>query len=156
MSNNNLGGTIRKWWLAYIAADSGPSRALSAHLRRSSDIAEVLSKEPVFKLGTDLNLLRRPTRLACLAHVVASVKEDSEVPFAKASGLGDARPALSEIRFQRIITVGNDRDLGMAIRRALPMINNTCNIAQLGVDIYYWGDNVASQWCFQYFGARSQ
>src|SRR5690606_10000516 len=69
----------------------------------------------------------------------------------------DDQRLLSNLRFQRLIRASDDdaadpAALAMALRRALPLIGNSCNVAMLGEDFLYWSEPTRIRWCFDYVG----
>ena len=149
--------TIHRWWALNIGNREVPAaRALSARLRRASRI-EALAEPAVQGLGRALSL-QDPVALAGLAQALANVRTSTGKPLARALGAGEP-PALSTLRFQRLIRAGGD-ELPAALRRALPMVDHACNVGALGSDLLLWshpehGDSVRARWCFQYFGAAA-
>lgn len=147
-------GTIAlDWWRREIHAETGPARALAARLRRTSSPVEVLAEPAVFRLSQGLDL-RDPARLTLIAQVLAVVKTHDGVPVARAFGRGES-PALSQLRFQRLIRATAPTELSRALRRALPMVDAGCDVARLGQDLYWWNEDVRIRWCFDYFGAAA-
>jgi CRISPR system Cascade subunit CasB len=145
----NPGAEILRWWRANLGdRQSGRARALSARLRRARG-ADALTEPEVHELARLLNL-RDGVRLAHLVRLLAEVKEHSPQPLARR--LGGVEPALSSLRFQRLMRAGGE-ELVEALRRAITMADGRCNVAALGLDILHWGEAVRSRWCFHYYGA---
>lgn len=171
------GEIVRDWWLKHlrpehhpeIGEDNGAARALRARLRRPAAPTEVLGERAVHGLAQRLpSLRRRPYDLIDLVRVLAIVekeRDDKEAPrerLAVRLGATDeaGRPAMSDIRFQRLIR-SEAEDLGTAVRRALPQVGKTCDVAELARDLLAWmdegrperGEATRINWCFDYFGA---
>lgn len=142
-----------RWWKDELRAESGEARALNARLRRAGTAAEILSEEAVFRLSRALSLTD-PERLALIARVLAAVKEHDKRPLARRFGQGEP-PALSPLRFQRLIRTRDPGELARALRRALPLVAASCDVIQLSRDLYWWNERVRIAWCFQYFGAQA-
>lgn len=148
------GGRILGWWQVNIGnRDSGRARALAARLRRSGTI-EALAEPEVHDLSRALSL-RDPERLVRLVQVLAQVRDHD--PRRLAQRLGGPEPAMSTLRFQRLLRASGE-DLTMALVRALTMADRRCNVAALGEDLLDWdhparGDRTRANWCFDYFGA---
>lgn len=148
------GGRILSWWQANIGnRDSGRARALAARLRRAGMI-EALAEPEVHDLSRALSL-REAARLVRLAQVLAHVREHA--PARLPQRLGGPEPAMSTLRFQRLLRASRE-DLTAALVRALPMADRRCNVAALGESLLDWddpdrGDRVRANWCFDYFGA---
>lgn len=148
---NDLGAEILRWWVANLAdRQSGRARALVARLRRAQG-ADALTQPEVHDLARCL-ALRDGVRLANLVRLLAEVKEHSPQPLARR--LGGPDPALSTLRFQRLMRAEGE-ELIEALRRAITMAGGRCNVAALGLDFLHWGEGVRTRWCFHYFGAQA-
>ena len=145
------GQIILGWWSRNIGdRKSSHARALAARLRRAGPI-EVLSEAAVHELAKSLQITDA-TLLVRLVQVLAEVRES--VPQTLAQRLGGVPPALSTLRFQRLMRVEID-DLITALRRAVVMADRKCNVAALGQDVLRWSDKTRSRWCFHYYGAAA-
>lgn len=150
---DDKGAIIARWWAEHIHAETGAARALAARLRRADLTPEVLAHAEVIALAGALGL-RDPKRLALIAQTVAVVKDRGEsLPRAFGATRND-RKALSELRFQRLLRADLD-GLRRGLRRALPMVDHRCDVAALGRDLFYWGEDVRTRWCFDYFGGMA-
>lgn len=150
------GDIIFAWWKANIAdRNSGRARALAARLRRSHGV-EALAELDVHQLAGRLGLKANGAgRLVRLVQALAEVRENDGRRLAQR--LGGQEPALSPLRFQRLLRARGD-ELTTALRRAVPMADRRCNVAALGPDLLNWdhterGDRIRTDWCFDYFGA---
>lgn len=140
---------IRAWWSEHVGARDKPvARALAARLNRPG-VIEALCEPSVHALAGRLGI-RAPERLVPLVQVLAAVRVDAGGPLARR--LGGPEPALSRLRFQRLIQ-SEGFELATLLRRSLPMVERACDVGRLGADILYWGDGVRARWCFEYFGA---
>lgn len=165
---NDVRDAVRDWWLVHIrperhpgiGADTSAASGLRARLRRPSAPSGILAERTVHELAQKLpGLRRRPHDLANLVRVIAAVRAEGE-RIAVLLGRpreGEERPPLSDLRFQRLIRSSGD-DLATALRRALPMVKETCNVGSLASDMLDWphpvhGERVRMNWCFDYFGA---
>lgn len=147
-----IGRVILKWWSHNIGDRyMAHARALSAWLRRAGPL-EVLGEAAVHDLAHALKL-RDAARLIRLAQVLAEVREHSGQPLAAALGTGE-QPAMSTLRFQRLMRVSDD-ELTEALRRAIVMVDRRCNVPALGQDLLNWSEKTRGRWCFQYFGAAA-
>lgn len=155
----SLGVAILSWWGGYLGEREAPhSRALSARLRRASAV-ESLCEGPVHRLserlvaaGANPRRARDPERLVTLVRTLAEVRADDARTLAQR--LGGANPAMSELRFRRMLRAEGE-DLTNALRRAVGMAGHRCDVAALGRDILFWGDNVRIAWTFHYHGAEA-
>ncbi len=155
---NDRGKTILEWWRENIAnRESGRARALAARLRRAGGI-EALAEPEVHVLAQRLGLQRGErdaAQIVRLVQVLAEVRENDDQRLAQR--LGGHEPAMSPSRFQRLLR-SRGEEFTIALRRALPMVDRRCNVAQLGRDLMTWdserwGDKTRTDWCFDYFGA---
>lgn len=136
------------WWQDAIASrDKARARALAARLSRA-DLIEVLAEPEVYQLGSILKLLDDPLCLARIAQVLASVRHESPLSFARAAG-----KVLSPSRFERLLRARDD-ELVVQIRRALPMIDRSCDPVRLARDIQRWNDQTRVRWVMDFHGGR--
>lgn len=156
MSENlDRGQVIADWWRGSIAnRESGRARALSARLRRANALEALLEPE-VHLLASRLALRHSAAgELVRLVQILAEVKETR--PESLPRQLGGEDPVLSNLRFQRLLRARGD-ELTQTLRRAIPMVNRSCNVSQLGTDLLSWdhpdwGDRARVRWTFDYFG----
>ncbi|WP_341485887.1 type I-E CRISPR-associated protein Cse2/CasB [Thioclava sp. GXIMD4215] len=154
MTERRPGQILLGWWSTYLGArENSAQKTLSARLRRGDDVT-VLCQPEVHLLAQELGL-RDGARLARLARLLAHVR--THVPRRLPQILGqkpgkDAQPPLSRLRFERLIQ-SSDEDLETALRRALPMAGQSCNVAHLGESVLMWSDRTRTTWCFDYYGA---
>lgn len=146
----SAGQIILGWWSHEVAdRTSGAARALAARLRRATP-ASALAEPAVHHLAAQLNLSARDAeRLSQLVRLLAQVREHRPEPLPKL--LGGAEPALSALRFQRLMRAEGD-ELSDSLRRAIGLADGRCNVAALGQDILRWDDRTRMNWCFNYFG----
>ena len=160
---DKTGAAIFGWWAAAINAENGAARKARAQLRRASSPGEVLAMDVTHDLhrrlaaaegGRDMRHGDDPLRLAMIAKTIAGIdtKSPNRLPALFGGTNGDNR-VLSEVRFQRILRAEDDWELATRLRRALPIVGRSANIAALGRDLFHWGDTVKSRWCFDYFGS---
>ena len=156
------GQIIRSWWRQSLGHSSsfntGAARKARAQLRRATSPSEVLALEVTHDLHEHLggNLARGdgPLRLALVAATVAGLDSSVRASLPRRFGEGDGdNRHLSPLRFQRILRAGDDWELAIRLRRALPIVGRTANVAGLGADLLRWGEDVRTRWCFDYFGA---
>ena len=150
MEPKRPGQIILGWWKSNIGDrdTSSRARALAARLRRAGPV-EVLGEAAVHELAKSLHITDAGP-LVRLVQVLAEVRENA--PQTLAQRLGSDKPALSTLRFQRLMRAEPD-ELPVALRRAVVMADRTCNVAALGQDVLDWSDRTRSCWCFHYFGA---
>jgi CRISPR system Cascade subunit CasB len=142
------GSIAMAWWANSINAPTSEARGLSARLRRAKSAAEVLSERKVFDLAKDLSI-RDPDKIYAMASTLAHVKLHTKDKLLTRLGSGNP-PALSEARFRKLITTPSD-GIARAVRMVLPMVDYSCNVAQLAGDIFFFGEETQRRWCFDYF-----
>lgn len=142
---------ILGWWTHAIGdRNSSTARALAARLHRATAV-EALTEPAVQELARRLNL-RDGARIARLVCLLAEVREHVAEPLPRR--LGGAEPALSALRFRRLMRA-DDAELTDALRRAIVMADRKCNVAALGLDLLYWNDRTRTNWCFNYYGENA-
>jgi len=147
----DLRQTIRNWWWTQIGnRDSSAARARAARLNRADPVA-VLAERSVYELARDTGLIDRPETLVLLVQVLAAVRSDGGGPLPRRLGQGDT-PILSPLRFERLLRA-EGAELATLIRRALPMVDRTCDVGALGADLRSWDDKTRAAWAFRYHGA---
>jgi len=157
----NRGDLIKAWWEKHIQdRESGRARGLAARLRRAEGV-EPLAEPEVHELAAKLGLNRHGAkRLVDLVQVLAELREHSAQSLAaRLGGRDEEARAMSPLRFQRLLRSRED-EFATQVRRALALVDRTCNVAALGRDLLTWdhpewGDAVRIRWSFDYFGASS-
>lgn len=145
------GSIILGWWARELGdRQSAAARGLAARLRRAGPV-DALAERAVHDLARSLNL-RDGGRLAFLVRLLAEVREHEARPLARA--LGGAEPLMSKLRFQRLMRAEGD-ELPGALCRAITLADRRCNVARLGGDLLYWGEEVRRRWCFDYYGVEA-
>jgi len=145
-----------RWWTARIAdRNSGAARGLAARLRRATPL-EVLGEPAVQMLARELGFDHaRAETLVRLVQVLAELREADAMPLARR--LGGPEPAMSPLRFQRLMRATGD-EATIVLRRAITMADRRCNVARLAADLLVWdhpewGDAARRRWIFDYFAA---
>ena len=95
-----------QWWQGLTSEQSGYDRAALARIRRADTPLEVLQEPVALRLVSRLLTRTHPDRVATLAGVLAHVRDDEQVPVARAVGrssLDDDAAMLSEGRFRRLL-----------------------------------------------------
>lgn len=64
-----------------------------------------------------------------------------------------SQPALSEIRFRRLLLAAPGEELLIMIIRVLAQVDGRANIARLAQDVFWWNDNTRERWAFEYYAA---
>lgn len=154
----------RDWWRDLDARD----RAGKARLRRA-DLDGAMIDEATLRLFRRLGR-RTPrdlSRIAALATVLAAVREDTgrDIPFARQIGFSrmpadpqkpeaDNKPALSMLRFKRLMSATDDADLARQFRRAVDLLGGSANIEDVKRVLLGWHrPETRRGFAFDYFGA---
>ena len=148
------------WWYNELDVDTGIARRTRAELRRAETTLDVLGITAVHKLnialvqaGYDLRKRRNgPDHLALIARVLSRVTEPDGKSLAHRFGEGTP-PRLSRIRFDGLIKNKNPRDLGKSIIRAMRIVKENIDLNRLANDLYWWNDQIRTDWCFDYHNA---
>lgn len=150
------GAAVARWWQARVAdRNSGAARGLAARLRRATAL-EALGEPAVQALAHKLHIgPARADGLIRLVQVLADLREND--PATLARRLGGEPPAMSHLRFQRLLRATGD-EATLALRRAVVMAERRCNAARLAADLLDWddperGEAARRRWIFDYFAA---
>lgn len=160
------GKAALRWWSNLQPADDGSrpgDTAALARLRRATTPLEALAAAPeeVVRLAKALDQTRRSERVAELAATLAHVRTHAWSP-RMAAALG-AKPAkesprlMSEIRFRRLLQADTAEERMAAFRRAVHILGNTTNVADLAESLLDWshrtfGEQRRIRWLFDYVG----
>ena len=161
----------RRWWAMIqgknedVAQRPGRDRAALARLRRAATPVEALEEPAVFDLYKKLgfgrvDIDRRLSRVAVVAAVLAHIKEDAAPAgngfrrrFAEILGQGE-RPLMSELRFKRLLSATEDRELMTAFRRAVALGGGkNIDVGDVAASLLDWSDRRRMRWAFDYYGA---
>jgi CRISPR system Cascade subunit CasB len=160
----------RRWWATIqgeqdVASHRGRDRAALARLRRAGTPVEALEEPAVFDLYKKLgfsrsDIDRRLPRVAVVAAVLAHIKGDAAPAetgfrrrFAETLGQGE-RPLMSELRFKRLLSATDDRDLMTSFRRAVALAGGkNIDVGDLAASLLDWSDRRRMRWAFDYYGA---
>lgn len=150
------GQLVQHWWAQHLGRrETGVQRGLAARLRRGNRIT-VLCQPEVHRLAEALreaDVTVAPDRLVMLVRLLAELRETSQRSLPRLLGQGSP-PAYSAARFERLMRAEGE-EMEAALRRALPTVGYTTNIAALGEALLFWGDKVRTRWCFDYYGAEA-
>lgn len=156
------GRLARDWWTSLQPDGYREDRAAIARLRRAlpRDAMAHDATLMLFRaLGYSNHQRGRLPRVATLACILACVREDKkEAKFASAIGrtsFDDVESAaLKPLRFQRLVTADSEDEIARSFRRALAIIGNTVNVADLArIILFFENDRTKQKLTFDYFGA---
>ena len=154
----NVGDVARAWWEDLRPRDRRPGdRAGLAELRRSADPLD-LAFVPAFgrlRLALGAHEAGAILRAARIAHVLAHVRDNDSRPVARALGpQADGDAPMSEARFRRLLQAADDEDLIRRMVRAVKMLKQRANVADLAEALWFWNDRVRRDWAFRYLNAE--
>lgn len=132
------------WW-QQLENDKGERAAL----RRAASLTEVMLSPTFMRL---LRALRNQgyaigngniqlSKIAALAGLAARVKAQTDVGLAAHMGTpkpGGSTPAFSELRLRRILACDDIEELYTLLRRALALLSDQANLADLAATIWNW------------------
>lgn len=132
------------WW-QQLENDKGERAAL----RRADSLTKVMLSPAYMRL---LRALRANdcaisnhnlplAKIAAIAGLTARVKEPAKEGLAQRMGspkLGGATPAFSELRLRRILACDDIEELYTLLRRALALLDDKANLADLAATIWNW------------------
>jgi CRISPR system Cascade subunit CasB len=154
-SETALGKALLRWWEGLKEY-----RGSRAELRHAHDLTAIVLTGAYQHLYRTLLAFGWPEedkpennwrneRLAAIAGLLARVKEDDsrKLPVAMSE---DERPAVSELRFRRLLESPSTDELFTGLRRALPLLGHKANVLNLANDVLFWGDAVKKRWSYTY------
>jgi CRISPR system Cascade subunit CasB len=150
------GEMLVKWW-SDLADDKGGR----AELKRAPDVTRVVLSPAYQRLHRMLCKVlpdeRVPPhaedRLAIAAALLAHVRDDdgASLPLSmSAHKEGSDRPAVSPLRFRRLLETTDLDDLLVGLRRVLPLLGYRVNVVALAHDVVNWSDATRKRWAYGY------
>lgn len=135
---------LLRGWRQSLEDDRGDR----ASLRRASNLTEIMLSPAFHHLLQELRQAsfgisdNRYPKLAAIAGLIARVKEDSTDTFATRMGrpkqAGNKKSAVSDLRVRRILACDDLEELYTLLRRALALLDNSANFADLAATIWHW------------------
>jgi CRISPR system Cascade subunit CasB len=144
------GQLLMTWWQGLKTNTGG-----RAALRRAPNITAVVMLPTYQHLHQRLRAAGWPDqpwsddRLAVAAGLLAHVRELSDKALPVSMSEGD-KPAVSPLRFMRLLESSDPEVLFTGLRRALPLIGHRADVLQLTTDVVNWGDTVKKRWAYAY------
>jgi CRISPR system Cascade subunit CasB len=134
---------LRDWWRG-LEDDKGERAAL----RRAASLTEVMLSPAFHRLLRELRSKnfgipeRRYPQLAAIAGLAARVKE-AGVPQTLADRMGQPKtggktPTVAELRMRNILACDDLESLYTLLRRALALLDNRANLADLAAIVWHW------------------
>jgi CRISPR system Cascade subunit CasB len=161
---NAYGKVLYEWWLNLQEKPKENQekrrgdRAGRAALRRCATVTQVVLTPTYLRLFQRLQQAgwsgspEQEDRLAVVVGLLAHVKDEDEQPLAKTMSAhveGD-QPAVSELRFLRLLESPDLDALFTGLRRILPLMKHKANLFDLTNDLLLWGDKVKKKWAYAY------
>lgn len=154
--DNAIGKILLNWWEGL--ADDRASRAI---LRRAGNTTAVVLSAPYQRLYRRLlgagwsngEITYLDDHLAAAIGLLAYVEQDRPLSPAAAMSQddnGEDRPAVSELRFLRLLESESADNLLSGLRRVLPLMSYRVDVIQLANDVVHWDDKVKQRWAYTY------
>jgi len=132
------------WW-RQLEYDKGERAAL----RRAASLTEVMLSPAYMRLlrtlrGSDYAISNHNlplAKIAAIAGLAARIKTQAGVGLAASMGTpkpGGSTPAFSELRLRRILACDDIEELYTLLRRALALLGDQANLADLAATIWNW------------------
>lgn len=132
------------WW-QQLEHDKGERAAL----RRAASLTEVMLSPAYMRLLRSLrgsgyaisNHNLQLAKIAAISGLAARIKEQTNDGLAKHMGTpkpGGTTPAFSELRLRRILACDDIEELYTLLRRALALLGDQANLADLAATIWNW------------------
>lgn len=132
------------WW-QQLEHDKGERAAL----RRAASLTEVMLSPAFMRLLRALRNQGYPigngniqlSKIAAIAGLAARVKSQTDAGLAAHMGTpkpGGSTPAFSELRLRRILACDDIEELYTLLRRALALLGDQANLADLAATIWNW------------------
>ncbi len=147
-----MGQILEKFWQG-LDEDKGGR----AQLRRCKTVNEVVMVPAFHRLCSRVRPLMKgehdgwEMRMAAIAGLLAHVRKlEPHKTLAKQMAMGGDTPAVSELRFRRLLQ-RNREEFYVALIRTLGLLDKKANLLDLACSVYYWGDSERKRWAFAYF-----
>lgn len=143
---------LYEWW-----SELENSKGDRAALRHCHNENEVAFTPSFHRLRKDLldEFYVNLEALATVAGVLSHMKNnDTDLKFAvqmatPASGSSNAR--VSGLRFRRLLTIEDRRELFTSMIRTVRLLDGTANLFDLADSIYWWNEITKKQWAYDYY-----
>lgn len=142
--NHKSAALLVAWW-QQLEHDKGERAAL----RRAASLTEVMLSPAYIRLlrtlrGSNYAISNHNlplAKIAAIAGLTARVKEPAKEGLAQRMGTpkpGGSTPAFSELRLRRILACDDIEELYTLLRRALALLSDQANLADLAATIWNW------------------
>ncbi len=153
MSDARINKSLREWW-----KDLQKDRGARAELRRC-DRPGIVMLHPAYarlhaRLASTLNGPQSDYRLACVVGLLAHVEEDRR-DGRLAKQMGGSPPAVSELRFRRLLQC-KPNELYVRMIRIVRMLDKKVPLDDLIDSVFFWNDQVRKRWALDYFSVTPE
>lgn len=149
--NSELGKELKKWW-----ENLRENKGIRAEFQRAKNVKDIILLSS-FHLACNrfnrffTNENHWETRLAMILGLLSHVKGEYDGKLAEQmASPGKDSPALSELRFRRLIQCDRD-EFYVRMIRVIRLLKREANLHDLARSCYYWGDKIKRDWAFGYF-----
>lgn len=143
---------LYEWW-----SELEKNRGDRAALRHCHDVSEIAFTSSFHRLRKDLlgEFNVNQEALAVVAGVLSHVKNndigsDFAIQMATPSS-GSSNARVSGLRFRRLLTIEERRELFASMIRTVRLLDGTANIFDLANSIYWWNEFTKKQWAYDYY-----
>lgn len=161
LSDEVLGALMHWWTRISDESASGQDKADRAILKRCDSIEAVTRTAAYHRVYRAMRAQHRgedwkpweQDRLAMLVGLAAHVKRGGRKLAAEMNrqAPGSDRPAVSELRFRRLLESPDNDSLFVALLRVLPLVQRQLDLYPLARDLFAWGDSVKKRWAYDYY-----
>ncbi len=147
--DSESGKALLDWWTA-LQKDPGER----AELRRCHTLNEAVLTPAYQRLRIALikTLQGNEEGLAAVAGLLAHVKSPQFQPIARqmAEKKND-KPVVSESRFRRLLKAKDQRELFIAMKRVLHLLDGNADLYTLAQAAYFWNERTRRDWANDYY-----
>ena len=159
-------GAAMAWWRKLqpyeVDGKTFPGeRATLAHLRRAGTIMQACTVAATFDLCRQLEASQWELETVALtAAILAHIRTDAPGRFAGQLGAPQGKPvlqgkpALSPLRFQRLIEATEPEAQLAAFRRAIALLDRRASVRDLAESLLDWNDRRRQRWLYDYYRAQ--
>ncbi len=155
-------GALMHWWMRIAdESASGQDKADRAILKRCDSIEAVTRTAAYHRVYWAMRAQHQGAewkpweqdRLAMLVGLAAHVKRGGHKLATEMCqrAQGSDRPAVSELRFRRLLESPDNDSLFVALLRVLPLVGRQLDLYPLARDLFSWDDSVKKRWAYDYY-----
>ena len=148
--NDNDFQILFEWWEG-LENDRGGR----AELRRTKSPEEVVFCSAYHRLYNRLHWSGKDRdKLASIAGLAAHVKrniDSASLAEQMAEPKSGKNPAISGLRFRRILAIDDRSELYIAMIRVIRMLGGNVNLRSLAESVYLWNTETKKRWAYKYW-----